>query len=138
MLFRSVHFEADAPAHRTLADESLLECVLNNLLTNALKYSPTLTPVRFAVRRVGEGWEMQVQDQGIGIDEADQAFVFTAFRRGGNVGNIKGTGVGLYLVKKCAELQGGRVELRSQVGQGSTFVFTFPWRPAETAPAVTL
>ena len=133
-----VHFEADAPTHRTLADESLLECVLNNLLTNALKYSPALTPVRFAVRRVGEGWEMQVQDQGIGIDEADQAFVFSAFRRGGNVGNIKGTGVGLYLVKKCAELQGGRVELRSQVGQGSTFVFTFPWRPAETAPAVTL
>ena len=133
-----VHFEADAPTHPTLADESLLECVLNNLLTNALKYSPTLTPVRLTVRRVGEEWEIQVRDQGLGIDEADQAFVFSAFRRGGNVGNIKGTGVGLYLVKKCAELQGGRVELRSQVGQGSTFVFTFPWRPAETAPAVTL
>ena len=133
-----VHFEADAPTHRTLADESLLECVLNNLLTNALKYSPALTPVRFSVRRVGEEWEIQVRDQGLGIGEEDQAFVFSAFRRGGNVGNIKGTGVGLYLVKKCSELQGGRVELRSQVGQGSTFVFAFPWRPAETAPAAAL
>jgi len=132
-----VHFEADAPAGRALADGGLLEPVLSNLLSNAFKYSPALTPVHFTVRRVGKEWEIQVRDQGIGIPEADQAALFSAFRRGGNVGSIKGTGVGLYVVKKCAELHGGRVELRSQAGQGSTFVFAFPWQPAEPAPTAT-
>ena len=133
-----LHFETTAPALRTLADVTLLERVLSNLLTNAFKYSPALTPVRFSVRCVGEEWEMQVQDQGIGILEADQATLFSAFRRGGNVGNVKGTGVGLYITKKCAELHGGRVVFRSQAGQGSTFLFAFPWRPAETAPTEAL
>jgi PAS domain S-box-containing protein len=127
-----VHFAADAPGSRTLADQSLLERVLNNLLTNALKYSPALTPVRVTVQRVAEEWEIQVQDQGLGIPKADQAHLFSAFRRGGNVGNIKGTGVGLYIVKQCAALHGGRIELRPQDGHGSTFVFAFPWRLAET------
>ena len=127
-----LHFETTAPALRTLADVTLVERVLSNLLTNAFKYSPALTPVRFSVRCVGEEWEMQVQDHGIGILEADQATLFSAFRRGGNVGNVKGTGVGLYITKKCAELHGGRVVFRSQAGQGSTFLFAFPWRPAET------
>ena len=127
-----LHFETTAPALQTLADVTLVERVLSNLLTNAFKYSPALTPVRFSVRCVGEEWEMQVQDHGIGILEADQATLFSAFRRGGNVGNLKGTGVGLYITKKCAELHGGRVVFRSQAGQGSTFLFAFPWRPAET------
>ena len=126
-----VVFEADAPGLRTMADESLLERVLSNLLTNAFKYSPALTPVRLTVRRVGEEWEIQVQDQGIGIPEPDQADIFSAFRRGGNVGSIKGTGVGLYIVKKCAQLQGGRLTLHSQAGQGSTFTFHFPWQPVD-------
>ena len=132
-----VHFEDNAPALPTLADESLLERVLSNLLSNAFKYSPALTPVRFIVRRVGNEWEIQVQDQGIGISEVDQATLFSAFRRGGNVGSIKGTGVGLYIVKRCAELHGGRVEVRSQTGQGSTFVFAFPWQPAENVSTAT-
>ena len=126
-----IHFEADAPAVRALVDESLLERVLSNLLINGLKYSPALTPVRFSVRRAGPEWEFKVQDQGIGIPAADQAVLFSAFRRGGNVGAIKGSGVGLYIVKKCAELHGGRVELQSQVGQGSTFSLYIPWQPAE-------
>ncbi|MCX6916767.1 MAG: PAS domain S-box protein [Verrucomicrobia bacterium] len=126
-----IHFEADAPAVRALVDESLLERVLSNLLINGLKYSPALTPVRFSVRRAGAEWEFKVQDQGIGIPAADQAVLFSAFRRGGNVGAIKGSGVGLYIVKKCAELHGGRVELQSQVGQGSTFSLYIPWQPAE-------
>ncbi len=126
-----VQFVAEVPAGRSLADESLLEHVLSNLLTNALKYSPDLAPVHFTVRRLGQEWVFQVRDQGIGIPVADQPALFSAFRRGGNVGAIKGTGVGLYIVKKCAELQGGRVELQSQPGQGSTFTLYLPWQPAE-------
>jgi signal transduction histidine kinase len=132
-----VHFETDAPAWRTLADEKLLERVLSNLLSNAFKYSPALTPVHFTIRRAGKEWEIQVRDQGLGISEADQAALFSAFQRGSNVGSIKGAGVGLYVVKKCAELHGGRMEVHSQAGQGSTFVFAFPWQPAEAAPIAT-
>jgi signal transduction histidine kinase len=132
-----VHFETDAPAWRTLADEKLLERVLSNLLSNAFKYSPALTPVHFTIRRAGKEWEIQVRDQGLGISEADQAALFSAFQRGSNVGSIKGAGVGLYVVKKCAEMHGGRMEVHSQAGQGSTFVFAFPWQPAEAAPTAT-
>jgi PAS domain S-box-containing protein len=124
-----IQVEAPAPGTWTLADEILLERMVSNLLGNACKYSPALKPVRLTVQRVAEQWQIEVQDQGIGISEADQETLFTAFQRGGNVGNIKGTGMGLYIVKKCAELQGGRVGVRSQVGQGSTFWLVLPAPP---------
>ncbi|MCX6887707.1 MAG: PAS domain S-box protein [Verrucomicrobia bacterium] len=127
-------FEKDAPEGLVMADENLLERVLSNLLANALKYSPALTPVSISIRRIDAEWVLSVRDQGIGIPATDQATMFSAFRRGGNVGNIKGTGVGLYVVRKCAELQGGRIEFESRVGQGSTFSFHLPWQPCEPPP----
>ena len=125
-----IQFEGDATSPPTLADEQLLELVLINLLTNACKYSPTLVPIRLSVRRVGEEWEIQVADQGIGIPAENVAEIFSAFVRGRNIGNIKGTGLGLFIARACAELQGGRLELRPQAAPGSTFAFYLPWRPA--------
>ena len=129
-----VLFVTEAPTARTMMDGSLLERMLTNLLTNAFKYSPAPAPVRLGLRRVQDDWEFKVQDEGIGIPVADQAAIFSAFRRGSNVGAIKGTGVGLYIVKKCAELHGGRVELQSQPGQGSTFLLFLPWQPVPETP----
>ena len=124
-----------APAGQTLVDEHLLAYMLDNLLRNAYKYSPRLTPVQLSVRRVEEEWVFEVRDQGIGIAAADQPLLFAAFRRGGNVGTIKGTGVGLFIVRKCAELHGGRVELQSQLDQGSSFTLHLPWQSvADAAP----
>ena len=126
-----VQFEGDPASPRTLADEPLLEQVLTNLLTNAFKYSPALTPVRLTVRRVGEEWEILVADQGIGIPGENVAGIFTAFARGGNVGSIKGTGLGLFIARACAELHGGRLELRPQAPPGTTFALYLPWRLAQ-------
>jgi signal transduction histidine kinase len=67
-----------------------------------------------------------VRDQGIGISEDDQKQLFKAFHRGGNVGSRPGTGLGLLLVKRCAELHGGRVELTSRVGEGTSVTVRLP------------
>jgi len=126
----AIQWDGDEPGPLTLADGKLLDRALSNLLCNALKYSPGLTPVGLSVRRVEAEWIIQIQDQGLGIPAAEVAGLTTAFRRGSNVGSIKGTGVGLFITKACVELQGGRLELRSQLGQGSTFSLHLPWRPA--------
>ena len=92
-----------------------------------------MTPVRLTVRRVGEEWEIQVADQGIGIPAENVAELFSAFARGGNVGSIKGTGLGLFIARACAELQGGRLELHRETLPGTTFALYLPWRLAAAA-----
>jgi PAS domain S-box-containing protein len=108
-------------------DPRLLRPALLNLLTNALKYSPAEAPVQLRLAQ-GQGdpseLEMEVIDEGIGIPEADQARLFESFVRASNVGNIQGTGIGLTIVKDCAERHGGRIELDSAPGRGSRFTLT--------------
>jgi PAS domain S-box-containing protein len=113
----------DAP--RT-ADQLLLRHVVVNLLGNALKYSDPDTPVRFAVRGVGEQMHLRISDQGIGIPEADLPRLFGSFHRGTNVGNISGTGIGLHIVKECVDLHKGEIEVSSLPGQGTTFTVRLP------------
>jgi two-component system sensor histidine kinase/response regulator len=68
----------------------------------------------------------EVTDRGIGIPEADQSKLFEAFHRCTNVGDIPGTGLGLVIVKHCVDLHGGKIELRSEVGKGTTFGIRLP------------
>jgi PAS domain S-box-containing protein len=112
-----------APAH---ADERLLGHIFTNLLSNAVKYSQPGTTVRFKVERTGTDAVCTVQDQGIGISEEDQQHLFKAFHRGSNVGTRPGTGLGLLLVKRCADLHGGKVQLSSKVGAGTTVTVRLP------------
>jgi PAS domain S-box-containing protein len=108
------------------ADERLLRHVLVNLLVNAVKYSEPGTPVEFVIRRDGADAVCEIRDHGIGIPEKDQALLFQAFQRGGNVGQRPGTGLGLVIVKRCAELHGGTLDLHSAVGQGTTVTVRIP------------
>jgi PAS domain S-box-containing protein len=107
------------------ADERLLGHVFTNLLSNAVKYSEPGATVHFAIERDGPEAVCVVSDQGIGISEEDQQQLFSAFHRGGNVGTRPGTGLGLLLVKRCAELHGGNVQLNSTIGQGTTVTVKF-------------
>jgi PAS domain S-box-containing protein len=108
------------------ADERLLGHIFTNLLSNAVKYSESGKTVRFTVGREGQDAVCLVSDEGIGISEDDQQHLFEAFHRGSNVGTRPGTGLGLLLVKRCAELHGGKVQVRSKIGEGTTVIVKLP------------
>jgi signal transduction histidine kinase len=113
-------------SEQAAVDETLLQHILSNLLTNALKYSPATVPVEFTVTRRGIDAEFVIRDRGCGIPEADRARLFTAFHRGRNVGQTPGTGLGLVIVKRCVECHGGTLRFDSVEGQGTTFTVTLP------------
>lgn len=104
-----------------LVDSKLLTHVLVNLLGNALKYSPPDSPVACVVGAEGDGLTLRVSDQGIGIPDADQPRMFDSFYRGANVGQVQGSGIGLYIVKECVELHQGTIVVESALGKGTTF-----------------
>jgi PAS domain S-box-containing protein len=108
------------------ADERLLGHIFTNLLSNAVKYSEPGATVDFAIRQDGHAAVCVVRDRGIGISENDQEQLFKAFHRGGNVGTRPGTGLGLLLVRRCVELHGGSVELKSKVDEGTTVTVQLP------------
>ncbi len=107
-------------------DEKLLRQILTNLLSNALKYSPQGSTVHFELTCDQSLVTFRILDKGIGISIADQQQLFESFYRASNVGTIPGTGLGLLIVKKCVDLQGGQIAVESEVGVGSTFTVTLP------------
>lgn len=108
------------------ADEKLLRHVLINLVSNALKYSRLDQPVWIEIEAEGGQVRLVVRDEGIGIPEADQPRIFQMFRRASNVGTISGTGLGLVVVKRCVELHGGSIGLRSAPDQGTEVTVRIP------------
>ena len=107
-------------------DEKLLRQILENLLSNALKYSPSNTSVEFTLNYHQNQAIFQIRDQGIGIPNQDKGLLFETFHRATNVGTIAGTGLGLAIVKKCVELHKGQIAVESEVGVGTTFTVTLP------------
>jgi signal transduction histidine kinase len=107
-------------------DTNLLRLIINNLVTNALKYSPEGGEVIFEIGNDQENVIIKVKDSGIGIPLEDQPHLFDVFHRASNVGEIKGTGLGLVIVKSAVELHGGCITFESVPGLGSTFTVTIP------------
>jgi PAS domain S-box-containing protein len=129
-----IELTLDAVDDETFADERLLRHILINLLTNAVKYSPEGIAVQFFMVRLAAGVRFEVIDHGIGIPEADQKWLFNAFQRGRNVGNIPGTGLGLVIVKRCVELHRGSIRIDSAVGRGTKVEVEVPVALATLAP----
>jgi signal transduction histidine kinase len=114
------------------ADPLRLVQLLENLLSNAIKFSPAGSTVTFGVR-VNDPWLVfTVADQGPGISETDAQRIFERFYRAPSVRRIPGTGLGLAIVKHLAVLMMGEVDLRTELGKGSTFIFRLP--AAEVKP----
>jgi len=112
---------------RVAMDQRVIEIALQNLLSNALKYSPPGTPVDLDIQSDGDGWiSFRVQDYGIGIPDSDIPHVSESFDRGSNVGDIQGTGLGLALVKSCTDLHGGALHMESHVGRGTSVTMRLP------------
>lgn len=113
-------YETDSVPLVGQADKRLLRHLVNNLLDNALKYSPAEAPVVIRVTRDDGMVCIEVRDKGIGIPEADLPHLFEPFHRAENVGAAPGSGLGLVIVKKSVELHGGRIEFNSEEGVGTT------------------
>jgi signal transduction histidine kinase len=124
-------------------DARKVKQILYNLISNAVKFTPDGGEVHVAARRVGrekvphgvfaEYLELAVTDTGIGISSADQARLFVPFTQidSAMARRYEGTGLGLAMVKRLAELHGGTVGLQSAPEQGSTFTVWLPWRTQE-------
>lgn len=107
-------------------DKQLLKNILFNLLSNASKYSAEQKEIIFTTAIEDGIIKIVVQDQGIGIPEADKAHLFTPFFRAQNVTNIQGTGLGLNIVKRYVDIMGGELEYESELDKGTTFIVTLP------------
>jgi signal transduction histidine kinase len=107
-------------------DKKLLRNVLINLISNALKFSDPASSITITSRVQNGTASVAVQDQGIGISEEDQQHLFSTFFRGKNALNIQGTGLGLHIVKRYADLMQGQLHLQSTLGEGTTITLTFP------------
>ena len=107
-------------------DDRLLRHIFTNLLSNAVKYSEAGAAVKFIVAAENGAVVFAVRDRGLGIPEADLPRLFNAFQRGRNVAHIPGTGLGLIVVKRCAELHGGEINIQSTLGRGTTATVMLP------------
>lgn len=103
------------------SDENLLRNVFVNLLTNAIKFSPGKQVVDVEVAKTTQEVEVRIRDYGLGISEDDLPKIFEPFHRGQNAQSIKGTGLGLPIVRKALDTLGGDVAVESKPGAGTLF-----------------
>lgn len=125
---------ADRPLEAMIEDEIdisgdtlLLEIIINNLVENAVKYSPKNSAIHFSLKQLGNTIQLQVADNGIGIPKEERTKIFDRFYRVGNeqVRNTKGTGLGLYLCKKIALDHNGDIQVTENNPTGSIFTVQF-------------
>lgn len=123
-------FTGDGPIN-IKTDASILEQIIANLMTNALKYTPRKGRVSLTIELEKDTVLFKVRDNGWGIPDSAKSKVFTKFFRASNIvqHEANGTGLGLYLIKGLMEILGGRVWFRSTLDKGSTFYVRLPRRP---------
>jgi len=128
-----------SPDIRLIADTAKVRQMLLNLLSNAIKFTPSGGRVDVRSRQFESWAEIAVSDTGIGIAEKDLGHLFTEFHRldTGPGPQQEGTGLGLVLTRRFAELHGGQVSVESELGKGSTFTMRLPLQalPPEVAAA---
>ena len=128
-----IRLNLPAAAEPVRLDESLVRHILTNLLTNAVKYSRPGSPVLLDIAFEESEVRFCVRDEGIGIPEVDLKHLFTPFHRSRNTASTPGTGLGLVIVKRCVERHGGRIELESREGAGTTVTVRLPvYSPGHT------
>lgn len=107
-------------------DPKIFRQIVANLVSNAIKYSPSGSTVRVTLNDVANGIELRVIDQGMGIPQKDIPQLFEPFHRANNAKDVKGTGLGLAIVKQGLELCGGSITVESNLDEGSVFIVCFP------------
>lgn len=122
----NVTLRAQDPVVR--GDPARLRQVFENIIGNAIKYSPDGAPVDVRITETDRTVRIGVHDQGIGIPSDEMKFLFERFTRASNAkrSKIKGTGLGLYLAKTLVERHGGNIQVQSKLDDGSTFTVVLP------------
>ncbi len=125
---RSIELHAPEEPCPVEADVQAISVALRNLLDNAVKYSPDPAPVHVAWARQNGHVAIAVRDAGPGITEREQRTIFHKFVRGSAAaaGNVKGSGLGLAMVRDIVAAHRGHVAVESRPGKGSTFTITIP------------
>jgi two-component system, OmpR family, phosphate regulon sensor histidine kinase PhoR len=123
----ATNFNADRPTIE--GDVNHISNVINNLLDNANKYSPEKPDITVSTRNVSNGVEITIMDKGIGMSKEARKRIFEKFYRvhTGNVHDVKGFGLGLAYVKTIVTAHQGSIDVRSELGKGSSFVVFFPF-----------
>jgi len=109
-------------------DMTHISNVINNLLDNANKYSPEQPDISISTRDVNNGVQVIVSDKGVGMTKESKKHIFDKFYRvhTGNLHDVKGFGLGLSYVKAIMDAHKGQIDVKSEVGKGSSFILTFP------------
>lgn len=113
-------------ASEIITDKRLLRNIIINLVSNAIKFSEENEVIVIRCEKVSEGTRITIKDQGIGISNEDQQHLFSSFFRAANALNIQGTGLGLHIVKRYADLIGATIKLESELNLGTTVSLTLP------------
>lgn len=124
-----ITFTSSADVAPGTIDAARIEQVLNNLVSNALKYSPVGKPVVVSIDLMEDSPDtlvVAVRDEGYGINEEEQKYIFDRFYRASSRAKADGLGLGLYIAHRIVTQHGGRMWLDSKPGEGSTFYFTLP------------
>lgn len=127
----------DAPIPEITADPMALESIFGNLVTNAMNYTPEGGEITVTVETIDKQIKVAVSDTGFGIEEKHQARIFERFYRvkDKNTRHVTGTGLGLPIVKGLVDSMGGRIEVDSRPGKGSTFTVFLPLEAAAGSDA---
>lgn len=120
------HFELDIAEVSAYVDISLMTILIQNLIHNAVKYSPQKAIIEVKLEKRDEDIACSVRDYGCGICKKDVQHIFDRFFRAEQSRNSEGYGLGLPLAQKIAEIHGGKITVTSEIGQGSTFTLILP------------
>jgi signal transduction histidine kinase len=127
---RAMSFDVSAPESLVIADPDRMRQVVDNLLSNALKYSPEGSDIDVRVASVDGSVATSVTDHGIGIPRDEIPQLFERFHRARNVSSryYGGLGLGLYIARAIVEAHGGEITVESEEGLGSTFTMRLPMK----------
>jgi signal transduction histidine kinase len=129
-IFKKIHpnhkfiFQSFRKNIRICADEMAMERIINNLLINAVKYSPENEPIKLVLKKTGNNGIIKIIDHGIGVLKKDQNSLFEPFYQAKN--SKQGLGLGLFIVKSLVELHRGSITLHSKKNKGTIFVLSLP------------
>jgi signal transduction histidine kinase len=121
-----ISLERPASGVRVRGDPGRVAQILDNLLTNAIKYSAPGDPIEVSLTVDGERAQVRIADHGVGVPDGERHMLFTPFYRTSRTRDVPGTGLGLHISKRLAERHGGALWLEDSSGDGSVFAFALP------------